>query len=221
MRTHFLTGIAVLALASSVARGQATEAAPPEESPPVEAAETAEGGWSWSLSAYTYFIPDGEDYIQPTLMVDYDWLHLEARYNYEALDTGSVWIGYNFSAGDELYVDFTPMIGGVFGETEGVAPGYRITAGWKRLGLYTEGEYLFDSEDSENNFFYTWSEFTYSFTDFLYAGVVIQRTKAYETDFDIQRGLLLGVSIERLTFTAYVLNPDEDPTVALGVGLAL
>ena len=196
-------------------------AQPPEEPPPLEADEEPAGGWSWSLSVYTYLVPDGDDYVQPTLMVDRDWLHVEARYNYEALDTGSIWIGYNFSFGDELYVDFTPMIGGVFGDVEGVAPGYRVTAGWWRLGLYTEGEYLFDAEDSSDDFFYTWSEFTYSFNDFFYGGVVIQRTKVYETDFDTQRGLLLGVSLERFNFTAYVLNPDEDPTVALAIGFAL
>ena len=40
--------------------------------------------------------------LQPTITADYGWLHLEARYNYEGLDTGSAWIGYNFSVGDKL-----------------------------------------------------------------------------------------------------------------------
>ena len=231
MLNYVVTGIAALLVASPSAlaqdgaaqapAGALAPAKPPAAEPPQSAFEEELFRWTWSLSAYTYLVPDGDDYVQPTLMLDRDWLHLEARYNYEALDTGSVWIGYNFSFGDELYIDVTPMLGAVFGDVEGVAPGYRITAGWWRLGLYTEGEYLFDSEDSENDFFYTWSELTYSFNDFFYAGVVIQRTKVYETDFDIQRGLLLGVSIERLNFTAYVLNPDDDPTVVLGIGLAL
>jgi hypothetical protein len=45
--------------------------------------------------------------------------------------------------------------------------------------------------------------------------IAAQRTRVYETDFDIQRGLLLGASFGRLDVTAYVLNPDESPTVVL------
>ena len=81
--------------------------------------------WSFSASAYTYFVPDDREYVQPTFTADRDWLHLEARYNYEALDTGSVWVGYNFSGGEKLAWEFTPMLGGVFGDTNGIAPGYK------------------------------------------------------------------------------------------------
>jgi hypothetical protein len=49
----------------------------------------------------------------------------------------------------------------------------------------------------------------------------LQRTKAYETEFDIQRGILLGVSFERLELTAYVLNPDDPPTMVLAIGAGL
>ncbi|MCI0631375.1 MAG: hypothetical protein L0Y44_12065 [Phycisphaerales bacterium] len=173
--------------------------------------------WSFSLSAYTYIIPDDRDYVQPTFTADYDWLHLEARYNYEDLDTASAWIGYNLSFGDELTLDFTPMIGGVFGDTTGVAPGYEVTLAWRQLELYSEGEYVIDTRDSSGNFFYTWSELTFSPTDWLRAGVVIQRTKTYDTDFDIQRGLLVGLTFQSIDLTAYVFNPDDDPTVVLGI----
>src|SRR5438034_7336511 len=48
---------------------------------------------------------------------DRGWLHLETRYNYENLETGSVWVGYNFSGGEKLQWEFTPILGGVFGNT--------------------------------------------------------------------------------------------------------
>jgi hypothetical protein len=64
--------------------------------------EADEKAWSFSASAYTYFVPDDRDFVQPTFTADRGWLHLEARYNYEALDTGSAWVGYNFSGGDKL-----------------------------------------------------------------------------------------------------------------------
>ena len=54
--------------------------------------------WSFAASVHTYIVPDSHNYAQPTLKADRGWLHLEARYNYEALETGSLWVGYNFSS---------------------------------------------------------------------------------------------------------------------------
>jgi len=200
----------ILLLAADAALAQTT-------APTATTEEAAEKKWTFSLSAYTYIVPDDREYVQPTVKADRDWLHLEARYNYEDQDTTSAWIGYNFSFGDELTLDFTPMIGGVLGRTEGVAPGYEFTLAWRGIELYSEGEFLIDTEDSSDSFFYTWSELTYSPVEWFRAGVVIQRTKAYDTDFDIQRGLMLGVTFKQLDLAVYVLNPDDDPTVVLGV----
>jgi len=173
--------------------------------------------WSFSASAYTYILPDESDYVQPTFTADRGSLHLEARYNYEAPDTGSAWIGYNFGVGEKVSFELTPMLGAVFGDTTGLAPGYKLTLSWWKLELYTEGEYVFDTDDSSESFFYTWSEFTLAPVDWFRFGVVIQRTKLYETDFDIQRGALIGFSFKRVDLTAYFFNPDEDPIVVLGV----
>jgi hypothetical protein len=38
------------------------------------------------------------------------------------------------------------MLGGVFGKTNGIAPGYSGTLDWWKLRLYSEGEYVFDAE---------------------------------------------------------------------------
>jgi hypothetical protein len=172
------------------------------------------------LSANTYIVPDDREYVQPTFTADRDWLHLEARYNYENLDTASVWVGYNASIGEheQLTLDFTALIGGVAGRTQGVAPGYEFTLAWRGLELYSEAEYVFDTDDSSESFFYTWSELTYSPVDWLRAGVVIQRTKTYDTDFDIQRGFVVGVTFKQMDLAVYVLNPDDDPIIVLGVG---
>lgn len=53
----------------------------------------------------------------------------------EGRSTGSVWLGYNFSVGQTVSLEFTPMIGGVFGNTSGLAPGYRASLGWRRIEL--------------------------------------------------------------------------------------
>ena len=79
-------------------------------------------------------------------------------------------------------------------------------------------EYVFDTDDSSSSFLYTWSDLTYALTDWLRAGVVVQRTKAYKSDFDIQRGFIVGITYQRADFTAQVLNPDDDPIFVLGLG---
>ena len=45
------------------------------------------------------------------------WLHLEARYNYEGIGTGSAWVGWNFGFGEKLRLDATLMAGGIFGDS--------------------------------------------------------------------------------------------------------
>jgi hypothetical protein len=47
--------------------------------------------------------------------------------------------GYNFSGGETVTWELTPMVGGVFGDTTGVAPGYKGSLSWKKLEFYSEG----------------------------------------------------------------------------------
>jgi hypothetical protein len=210
--------LALVAVAVVLGGGEARAQAAQDPAP--TAAAPAEKAWSFSASAYAYLLPDERDYGQPTVAADRDWLHLEARYNYEGLHSGSAWLGYNFAVGTRVTLKLTPMLGGVFGDTAGIAPGYKLAVGWRTLDLSSESEYVFDAGDSEASFFYTWSELGFAPTDWLRVGLVVQRTKAYKTDFDIQRGFLVGFAFKTASFTTYVFNPDADrPTVVLGASL--
>jgi hypothetical protein len=183
--------------------------------------EAGEKAWTFSASATTYIVPDSHEYVQPTLTADRGWLHLETRYNYENLETGSVWVGYNFSGGKKVEWEFTPMLGGVFGETTGIAPGYKFSLAYGKLEFSSEGEFVFDTRDSEGSFFYNWSELSFAPVEWFRFGVVGQRTRAYQTDVDIQRGLLVGFSARKIDFTTYVFNLDHGkPTWVFAVGLS-
>ncbi len=197
-----------------------TDAAVGTNSVPSAIETDTERKWSFSASAYAYFVPDSRDYVQPTFTADHDWLHLEARYNYEDLETGSAWLGYNFGGGKKLTWEFTPMLGGVFGNTTGIAPGYKGSVSWWKLELYSEGEYVIDPGDASGNFFYNWSELTLAPAEWLRFGLVTQRTRAYETDRDVQRGVLLGFSYRMVDLTGYVFNPDEShPTIVVALAV--
>ena len=110
------------------------------------------------------------------------------------------------------------MLGAVFGNTTGVAPGCELALSYKKVELSTESEYVYDPSDSKNSFFYSWNELVYSPTDWFHAGLVAQRTRAYHTPLDFQRGFSVGFSHKNLDFTTYVFNAGwTDPTVVLAL----
>ncbi len=175
--------------------------------------------WEFNLTVSGYIVPDGESYAQPTFMGDRGKLHVEARYNYEAQQTGSLWVGYNWSVGKKLTLEATPMVGGVFGDVNGVAPGLKFTVTRKKVELYSENEYVVDAATMAGNFFYTWTQLTYSPAKWFKGGYVVQRTRAYQTPLSIQRGLLAEFTYKKTQFTTDVFDLVEaTPTVVLTIG---
>jgi hypothetical protein len=204
-----------LPLCSATMRAQGTGTVVPAQ--PI--AQVDSNTWSFAAAGYGYIIANDQSYFSPTFRADRNWVHLEARYNYEDRKTGSLWLGYNVSFGEKVVLDLTPMVGGIFGNTIGVAPGYLFTLSYKKISLYSEGEFVFDTKNSGGNFFYNWNELTYSPTDWFRFGLASQRTRAYQTSLDVQRGFFAGLSYKRLDFTTYVFNVGvDDPTVVLATG---
>ena len=199
-----------IALLSVRTTGQTKESNPPE--PP-----TATGSeWIFTASAYTYVVPHSQVYINPNFTADHKRLHLEARYNYEAQETGSFWVGYKFTKGNKLVLEITPMVGGVFGKLNGIAPGYLLSLTYKKFDLSSQGELVIAAGDRADSFFYTWTELGYSPVAWFRGGLVIQRTKAYQTPFDIQRGLMAGFSYKKVDFVTYVFNLEKREKTVVG-----
>jgi hypothetical protein len=215
MAKPHLAAFALVALLVAQARGQTAGGMAVPES----AAEDP-NRWSFALAVYGYLVPDEQSYFSPTFSADRKRLHLEARYNYENLRTGSLWAGYNLSVGDVVVVEVTPLLGAVFGDMNGVAPGYEMSLTYKRLEISSQGEYVIDATGREGNFFYSWNELVYSPTEWLHAGLIAQRTRAYQTPVDVQRGVSVGFAYRKIDFTTYVLNIGwADPTVVLALGV--
>jgi hypothetical protein len=171
--------------------------------------ERNETKWEFSLSTFTYLAQHARDYVNPNFTADRDWLHLEARYNYEDLKTGSIWIGYNFSAGKKLKFEVTPMLGGVFGDITGIAPGSTITVRYRSIELSTQAEYFFDAGTRSGDFFYSWSELSSSPADWFRLGVVVERTQASGSNSDVRRGPLVGFKYKEVELTTYWLGPGS------------
>jgi hypothetical protein len=204
MRPHAaLATIAGLAVCQSLG---ATETSTPFETDTGK----SDTKWEFSLSTFTFLAQHARDYANPNFTADRDWLHLEARYNYEELKTGSVWLGWNFSTGKELQFEVAPMLGGVFGDITGTAPGYTITIRYKPFELSTQGEYFFDAGTSSGNFFYSWSELSASTADWLRLGIVVERTQAAGFSSDVRRGPLVGFKYKEVDLTTYWLAPGSN-----------
>jgi hypothetical protein len=165
--------------------------------------------WEFSLSTFTYLAQHARDYVNPNFTADRDWLHLEARYNYEELKTGSVWFGYNFSTGEKLKFEVIPMLGGVFGDITGIAPGYTITVRYRSIELSTQAEYFFDAGTSAGDFFYSWSELSASPADWFRVGTVVERTQASGSNSDVRRGPLTGFKYKDVDLTTCWLAPGS------------
>jgi hypothetical protein len=165
--------------------------------------------WSFRLSGNMYFLPDEENYLQPTFAADRDALHLESRYRYEDDRSVSFLAGWNLEFGDTFKLVLTPMFGGVTGRTTGIVPALEGHIAWKRLEFYSEGEWVVNVGDTTNSFFYNWSELSVWTTEWLRAGVVTQRTRAYSSPRDIQRGLLVGAAGSKVEGTLYFFSPGS------------
>jgi hypothetical protein len=195
--------ISLLIIMASAASGQESDLGKKSD-------EETIGIWQFKGSLYQYIVPENPNFLVGVVMADQEMTHLEVRYNYEAYKSASFNYGPNFHVGGDVTFDATPMIGVYFGVSAGATFGYRISLEYGRLGLYSEGEYALPRLKSEGNYFYNWSELSYSapvgaaFT--ARAGLVAQRTRIYQTGLDVQRGLLAGVSKGDVEGTVYVFN---------------
>jgi hypothetical protein len=184
---------------------------------------TEETPWDIGVMLSLYLFQSGTDYLQPVVTVDHGVLHLEARYNYEAQHTASAWVGWNFAWGEKLKLDLTPMLGGVFGDVNGFAPGLTWTLSWWLLELYSQTEFVVNLTDSSKSDFYAWSELSGRPVDWFRAGIALQRTRAFDSPRKLQWGPLIGVFVWKLVASGYWFNPGQTDVqywvVTVGVNL--
>ncbi|MEO8711163.1 MAG: hypothetical protein ABI405_03515 [Parafilimonas sp.] len=162
--------------------------------------------WSGSLAGYYYFIPGEEMY--PTLIscADFKSLHLEARYNYEDINTASVFAGWTFGKDSKLSYSVTPMAGIAVGNSNGVLPGLECSATYSAINFYTENEYMFDFTGKENYFFYSWTQLSANTFKNMQAGVLAESLRWFKTKFNVQRGIYAEYSPGNFTFDIYGFN---------------
>jgi hypothetical protein len=91
-----------------------------------------EKAWSLGASLSWYFVRDQKNFGVPTATADHGPVHLETRYNYEALKTASAFVGWNLEFGETVKLGLTPILGCMFGEAGGPILGLELALGWGR-----------------------------------------------------------------------------------------
>lgn len=177
--------------------------------------------WTIGATAYAYFVPDEPDFVMAVAPADVRLLHVEARYNYEALRSGSAFVGLNARWGDRLHIVFTPMFGGVAGDLDGLVPALRLTLTWWKLDLSSESEIVVSLDDSASSFFYNWSELGVSPWPWLRTGAALQRMHVVQTPLAVQRGVFVSGTFRFVTIVLYEFNLGwTTPTWVLATSVA-
>jgi len=212
-----LRTLIALGVAAATTSGFAAE----EEGSGRRAAPPAKPTWEFAVTAYPTFVREGDDYTSAIAVADRGPLHLEARYNYESVGARSVFAGWTFSGGEEITWELTPLIGGAWGTTRSFVPALEASVAWGRFDLYVEAEYVRHDGDRSAGYTYAWSELGFRPVEWLRLGVAAQRTRAYESDREIQRGPFVQATWQRLTVGGYWFNPGSREQVAvLSIGIA-
>jgi hypothetical protein len=200
---------ALVSIAAAVLLGSAISSAQEAGLATVPSSTADVPGWVYSVTASYYSFRNQDDFMFAVATAERGPLHLEARYNYEAQDSGSLFAGWKFSGGEKLTYELTPILGAVFGSKEGIAPGFEAAVAYGIVDFYTETEYVRDTEVKEDSFTYSWNELGFSPLEWLRFGLAGQRTMVYQSDRDIQRGLFAQVTYRKATLGLYVFNPED------------
>ena len=169
----------------------------------------AEETTTGSLTGFYYAVPHEPDFGVGVATLDHGALHLEARYNYEVQNAGSVFVGWKFAGGETVTFEITPIVGGMFGAARGFVPGIEASVAWGPFDAYIEAEYVNDRAQPGTSYYYAWSELAWRPVEWLRVGIVGQRTHTVDVGRELDRGLFAQVTIDRATFGVYAFNPDS------------
>lgn len=172
--------------------------------------QTAEEPWRYSASISFYDLPEYQDYWNPVVTADQGRVHLEGRYNYMSIDSGSFWAGANFSTGKTWKFDATVMFGIVVGSIQGVGPGFELSLNRSWFSLTSEGQYLFETQKGVDDTSTSWTEISGSPASWCRLGLAFQLTNAVVATRSFQRGAVVAFSFKNFEFEVDVLDPDLD-----------
>jgi len=134
--------------------------------------------------------------------------YAEARYNYEDLETFSLYLGRAFTGeSNSLNYSIVPMLGGSMGRWQGISTGLNINIDLNNFFFSSQSQYSRSTSAYGDYFVYDWSEVGYQSLKWLYAGVSVQHTHDRSIGHDVQPGIMVGFTFNRFTIPVYTFEP--------------
>ena len=134
--------------------------------------------------------------------------YAEARYNYEDLETFSLYLGRAFNVvSNDLNFSFVPMLGGSVGRFNGISTGLNIDMDYNKFFFSSQSQYSKSTNQYGSDFLYSWSEIGYKSLKWLYAGLSVQHTFDRVTGNELQPGVMIGFTFNRFTIPVYTFEP--------------
>lgn len=132
--------------------------------------------------------------------------YTELRYNYEDIQTLSLFAGKTFTGGKSFQFSFTPMTGFSTGKFTGMSLAANADMEWNNFYLSSQTQYSFSTKKEVSNFFFSWSELGYTISKCLFAGLAMQYTRQIDNN-NFEPGFVAGFEIRNFSFPVYVFSP--------------
>ena len=173
----------------------------------VLSASVAKAQSKWVFEQYNYIRQPEASAFVPMIhfQTKTNW-YGELRYNYEDVQTLSLFGGRTVSGGNSLTWSFTPMAGYSTGKFTGVSAAVNNEAEWKDFYFSAQSQYSKATKADLANFFFNWSELGYSFSDFFYTGIAMQYTWQQQKGY-LEPGIVNGICFRNFSLPFYVFNP--------------
>jgi hypothetical protein len=168
---------------------------------------TSQAQHAGKIEMYRYMANGVPSLLQPTAHFQSakNW-YIEGRYNYEDVQTFSLYVGKNISGGKDLEFSITPMIGYSIGKFNGVSLAGNLDLDWEGFYFSSQSQYSKSINTADDNFLFSWSEIGYSITDHVFTGISAQYTRQMGENY-MEAGILAGVSLGKLEIPLYMFNP--------------
>jgi hypothetical protein len=155
------------------------------------------------------FLSSGENYVWMPVVHHLGkkrW-YTEMRYNYEDINSASVYIGKSFCGNADLNYTITPMLGVVFGTFKGSSLALNLELKRRKLFVCMQTQYTINTTEAAKSFFFNWAELCYQSLEWFYAGLSTQFTKPYKENVRTEYGFVTGLVIKKFSIPVYVFNP--------------
>jgi hypothetical protein len=139
--------------------------------------------------------------------------YAEARYNYDAEKTLSVYAGKTFEKKSTISYSVSTIAGILIGQFKGGAIAVNTELEYKKIFLSLQSQYTFSIKYPNTNFIYNWGDIGYSYSSVLSAGVSIQQTSLCSSQSD--RGLFIKAEFGNWTLPFYLFNPEKNDRYAV------